>query len=82
MEPVRFAAQGGDLERNATSDGKPMQITKEINGLLLTCGYIADDSSKHKLLIGMNTKYMFRVLESRSTLIGYGSNNSCYFISL
>ena len=39
-------AQGGDLERNAASDGKPMHITKEINGVLLTCGYVADDSSK------------------------------------
>ena len=46
MEPVCFVAQGGDIERNAASDGKPMQITKAINGVLLTCGYIADDSSK------------------------------------
>ena len=46
MEPVCFVAQGGDLERNAASDGKSMQITKDINGVLLTCGYIADDSSK------------------------------------
>ena len=38
--------QGGDVERNAASDGKPMQITKEINGVLLTCGYAVDDSSK------------------------------------
>ena len=37
------------LERNSASDGKPMQITKEINGVLLTCGYIADDSSKFVL---------------------------------
>ena len=46
MEPVCFVAQGVDLERNAASDGKPMQITKEINGVLLTCDYIADNSSK------------------------------------
>ena len=46
MEPVCFVAQGGDHERNEISDEKPMQITKEINGLLLTCGYIADVSSK------------------------------------
>ena len=39
-------AQDGDLERNASSDGKPMQIMKDINGVLLMCGYIADDSSK------------------------------------
>ena len=29
-----------------TSDGKPMQITKEIDDVLWTYGYIADDSSK------------------------------------
>ena len=46
MKTVCFIAQGGGLERNAASDGKPMQITKEINGVLLTCGYITDDSSK------------------------------------
>ena len=46
MEPVCFVAQGADLERNEASDGKLMQITKEINGVLLTYGYIADDSSK------------------------------------
>ena len=46
MEPVCFIAQGGDIERHAASDGKLMQITKEINDVLLTCGYIADDSSK------------------------------------
>ena len=46
MKPVCFVAQGGDLERNATSDGKPIQITKEINDVLLMCGYIADNSSK------------------------------------
>ena len=34
MEPVCFVAQGGDLERNVASDGKPMQITKEIHGVL------------------------------------------------
>ena len=34
------------LERNAASDGKPMQITKEFNGVLLTCGSIADDLRK------------------------------------
>ena len=33
-------------ESNTASDGKPMQIKKEINGVLLTCGYIVDDSSK------------------------------------
>ena len=38
-----LVAQGGDLERNAASDGKPMPITNEINVMLLTCGYIADD---------------------------------------
>ena len=46
MEPVCFVAQGGDLARNAAFNVKPMQITKEINGVLLTCGSIADDSSK------------------------------------
>ena len=47
IEPVCFVAQGGDLERNAASNGKPVQITKEIEGaLLLTYGYIASDSSK------------------------------------
>ena len=46
IEPICYAAQYGDLERTATSDGKPMQITKEINGVLLTYDYIADDSSK------------------------------------
>ena len=40
------AAQDGDLERNAAFDGKPIQITKEINIVLLTCGYIADNSNK------------------------------------
>ena len=45
MDPVYFA-QGGELERNAASDGKPMQITKEINGVLRTYDYIADNSSK------------------------------------
>ena len=44
--PVFFIAQGGELGRNADSDGKLMQITKEISGVPLTCGYIADDSSK------------------------------------
>ena len=46
IEPVCLVTQGGDLERNAASDGKPMQITKEIDGVLLTFGYVADDSSK------------------------------------
>ena len=46
IEPICFVAQSGDLERNAASDGKSMQITKEINCVLLMCGYIADDSSK------------------------------------
>ena len=49
MEPGMLCgtiAQDGDLERNASSDGKPMQIMKDINGVLLMCGYIADDSSK------------------------------------
>ena len=46
MKLVCFVAQGGDLERNAASDGKPMQITKKINGVLLTCGNIADNVSK------------------------------------
>ena len=46
MEPVCFIAHGGDLERNAASHWKPMQITKKIAGVLLTCGYVADDSSK------------------------------------
>ena len=45
-EAVSFVAQGGDLERNAAADGKPIQITKEIDGVLRTCGYVADDSSK------------------------------------
>ena len=49
IELVCFVVQGDDLERNAASDGKPMQITKEINGLLLTCGYIADNSRKFVL---------------------------------
>ena len=38
IEPVCFVAQGGDLERNAVSDGKPMKITKEIYGVLVTYG--------------------------------------------
>ena len=46
MEPVYFVAQCGDLERTAASDRKPIQITKDIDGELLTCGYVADDSSK------------------------------------
>ena len=46
MVPVCFVAQGGDLDRNSAADGKPMQIKKEINGVLLTCGYIAGNSSK------------------------------------
>ena len=49
MKPVCFVAQGGDLEHDAASDGKLMQITKEINGVLLTCGYIADDAILHAL---------------------------------
>ena len=44
-------AQGGDLERNAASDGKPMQITKEINDVLLTVEYIADNSSNSGLSV-------------------------------
>ena len=43
---VCFVEQGGDLERNATSDGKPMKIMKEITCMMLICGYAADDSSK------------------------------------
>ena len=47
VELVCITAHGGDLERNVDADNeKPMQITKEIDGVLLTCGYIADDSSK------------------------------------
>ena len=46
IEPICFVAQDGDLEHNATSDGKLMQIMKEIDGVLLTFGYVADDSSK------------------------------------
>ena len=42
IEPVG----GGNLEHNVASDGNPMQIIKEINGVLLMCGYITDDSSK------------------------------------
>ena len=45
MDPVCFVALGGDLERNATSDEKLMQIMKEIDGVLLTSGYAADDLS-------------------------------------
>ena len=41
-----FLAQGGDFERIVASDGKPMQITKEIDDVLLMCGYVADDLSK------------------------------------
>ena len=36
-------------ERNAASDGKPMQMTKEIDGVLLTCGYVVDDSCQFVL---------------------------------
>ena len=46
MSWYAFYQQGGDPEHNAASDGKLMQITKEIDGVLLTCGYIADDSNK------------------------------------
>ena len=38
IEPVCFVAQDGDCERNAVSDGKPMKITKEIYGVLMTYG--------------------------------------------
>ena len=31
---------------NAASDGKLMQIAKEIDGVLMMCGYVAADSSK------------------------------------
>ena len=41
IEPV----QGGDLEPNAASDGMPVHIRNEIDGVLRTCGYVADDSS-------------------------------------
>ena len=46
MEPGCFVAQGGDLERNATSDGKPMQTIKEEINDASDVGYIADDFSK------------------------------------
>ena len=46
IDPVCFVAQGGDLERNAASDENLMHITKEIDGLLLMCDYVANDSSK------------------------------------
>ena len=46
IELVCFVAQGGDLERNVASDGKPMKITKETVSALVTYGYVADDSSK------------------------------------
>ena len=42
---VCLVAQGGDLERNAASDGKSMQIKEEIDDVLLMCGNVADDSS-------------------------------------
>ena len=46
IEPVCSVAQGGDRERNAASDGTPMKVTKDIDVVLLTFGYVADDSSK------------------------------------
>ena len=46
IEPAFFIAHGDSLERNAASDGKQMQFTKEIDDVLLTCGYIADNSNK------------------------------------
>ena len=49
IEPVCFVAQGGDSECNAASDEKPMEITKAIDGVLLTCGYVVACS---ELLIG------------------------------
>ena len=44
-DQVCFVAQGGDPERNAASDWKPVKIMKE----LLTCVCIANDSSKPDL---------------------------------
>ena len=41
IELVCFVTRSGDLDSSAASDGKPMQI----DGVLLMCGYIADDSS-------------------------------------
>ena len=46
IEPICFVAQGSNLERNAAFDGTPMKITREIVGVLLTCGYVAEDSIK------------------------------------
>ena len=46
IESVCFVAQGGDLEPNAASHRKPMQITKEIDCVLLFCGYLTDNLSK------------------------------------
>ena len=47
IDLVYLVAQGGDLECNAASHGKPVKITKkEINGVLLMCGYVADESNK------------------------------------
>ena len=45
IEPICLVAQSGYFERNAASDRKLMQITKEIDGVPMTCGYVADDSS-------------------------------------
>ena len=48
IEPVCFVVQGGDFECNEFSDGKTMnmmKIVKEINGVPLTYGYVADDQS-------------------------------------
>ena len=57
MEPVCFVAQGENLEHKAVSDEKPMQITKEINSVLLTCAYVADDSSKLWTLCNLLSKF-------------------------
>ena len=43
-EPLCFLAQGGDLEYNVASHGKPMKITKEIGGVLLTLCNLCDFS--------------------------------------